>query len=127
MNLRFGTDGVRGRAFDELSERDIEDLGAAAAAVFGASRFYVARDTRESGPALVQALCVGLSADGAEVVDLGVAPTPALAWLAAADDAPGAVVSASHNPYHDNGVKLFAAGGRKLADAQQDAVQAAIG
>ncbi len=126
MNLRFGTDGVRGRAFDELSERDIEDIGAAAAAVFGASRFYVARDTRESGPALVQALCAGLSADGAEVVDLGVAPTPAVAWLAAADDAPGAVVSASHNPYHDNGVKLFAAGGRKLADAQQDAVQAAI-
>ena len=79
MNLRFGTDGVRGRAFDELSERDVEDLGAAAAAVFDAPCFFVARDTRESGPALVQALCLGLSADGADVVDLGVAPTPAVA------------------------------------------------
>lgn len=126
MNLRFGTDGVRGRAFDELSEHDVESLGAAAAAVFDAPLFYVARDTRESGPALAKALCEGLASGGADVLDLGVAPTPAVAWLAAADDAPGAVVSASHNPYHDNGVKLFAAGGHKLADAQQDEIQARI-
>jgi phosphoglucosamine mutase len=126
MNLRFGTDGVRGRAIDELSELYVEQLGAAAAAVFAAPLFYVARDTRESGPLLTQALCAGLASDGADVVDLGVAPTPAVAWLAAADHAPGAVVSASHNPYFDNGVKLFAAGGRKLADVQQDAVQAQI-
>lgn len=126
MNLRFGTDGVRGRAFDELTEAGVEALGLAAASVFGARRFYVGRDTRESGPALSVALCNGLAAGGAEVIDLGVAPTPAVAWLSAADGVPGAVLSASHNPYADNGVKLFAPGGRKLADAQQDEVQARL-
>ena len=126
MNLRFGTDGVRGRAFDELTEVGVEALGLAAAAVFGARRFYVGRDTRESGPALSAALCSGLAAGGAEVIDLGVAPTPAVAWLSAADGVPGAVLSASHNPFADNGVKLFAPGGRKLADAEQNEVQARL-
>lgn len=126
MNLRFGTDGIRGRAFDELTELGVEALGAAAAVVFAPERFYVARDTRESGPVLARALHSGLASGGAEVVDLGVAPTPAVAWLAAADGVPGAVISASHNPFQDNGVKLFGPDGRKLADAQQDAVQAQL-
>ena len=126
MNLRFGTDGIRGRAFDELTELGVEALGAAAAVVFAPEHFYVGRDTRESGPALARALHAGLASGGAEVVDLGVAPTPAVAWLAAADGVPGAVISASHNPFHDNGVKLFGPDGRKLADAQQDAIQAQL-
>ncbi len=126
MKLRFGTDGIRGRAFDELTELGVEALGAAAAVVFAPERFYVGRDTRESGPALARALHAGLASGGAEVVDLGVAPTPAVAWLAAADGVPGAVISASHNPFQDNGVKLFGPDGRKLADAQQDAVQAQL-
>ncbi len=127
MQLRFGTDGVRGRAFDQLTEHGVEALGAAAVAVFGPSRFYVGRDTRESGPRLAGALAAGLTRGGAEVVDLGVAPTPAVAWLAAADGVPGAVISASHNPFQDNGVKFFAPGGRKLTDAQQDDVQSRLG
>lgn len=126
MNLRFGTDGIRGRAFDELTELGVEALGAAAAVVFAPERFYVGRDTRESGLVLARALHAGLASGGAEVVDLGVAPTPAVAWLAAADGVPGAVISASHNPFQDNGVKLFGPDGRKLADAQQDAVQAQL-
>jgi phosphoglucosamine mutase len=126
MHLRFGTDGVRGRAFEQLTEVGVEALGAAAAAVFGADRYYIGRDTRESGPRLADALRAGLAGGGATVIDLGVAPTPAVAWLAAADGVPGAVISASHNPFHDNGVKFFAPGGRKLTDAQQDDVQARL-
>ena len=61
MNLRFGTDGIRGRAFDELTELGVEALGAAAAVVFAPERFYVGRDTRESGPVLARALHAGLA------------------------------------------------------------------
>ena len=71
------------------------------------------------------ALAEGLSEGGLQVVSLGVAPTPAVAHVAAADGVAGAVVSASHNPWYDNGVKLFSAGGRKLDDVVQSAVQAA--
>jgi phosphoglucosamine mutase len=126
MQLRFGTDGVRGRAFEQLTEVGVEALGAAAVAVFGPGRYYLGRDTRESGPRLADALRAGLASGGGEVVDLGVAPTPAVAWLAAADGVPGAMISASHNPFHDNGVKFFAPGGRKLTDAQQDDLQARL-
>ena len=82
----------------------------------------VGRDTRESGPALARALVAGLRATGAEVIDFGIAPTPVVAFAAQHLDTAGAVVSASHNPWHDNGVKLFAAGGTKLSDAEQAAV-----
>lgn len=75
-----------------------------------------ARDTRASGPLLVAALSAGLAAEGVTVEDLGVLPTPALARIAAAEGKPAAMVTASHNPFADNGVKLFAAGGRKLPD-----------
>jgi phosphoglucosamine mutase len=123
MVLRFGTDGVRGRVPDDLSVDDVRRLGAAAAEVLGGPHFFVGRDTRESGPALEQALLEGLAAHGVHGIALGVVPTPAVAWLAAADGVPGAMISASHNPYYDNGVKLFAPGGLKLSDAMQDRVQ----
>jgi phosphoglucosamine mutase len=123
MALRFGTDGVRGRVPDDLSVADVRRLGAAAAEVLGGSRFLVGRDTRESGPALEQALLEGLASRGVVGERLGVVPTPTVAWLAAADSLPGAMISASHNPYSDNGVKLFAPGGSKLSDAMQDRVQ----
>jgi phosphoglucosamine mutase len=123
MALRFGTDGVRGRVPDELSVDDVRRLGAAAAEVLGGSRFLVGRDTRASGPDLEQALLEGLAARGVTGERLGVVPTPTVAWLAAADSLPGAMISASHNPYSDNGVKLFAPGGSKLSDAMQDRVQ----
>ena len=68
---------------------------------------------------LSAALAAGLAAEGSSVFDLGVVPTPAVAWHSAREDLPGAVVSASHNPYRDNGIQFFAAGGRKLTDAQE--------
>ncbi|HET6241180.1 MAG TPA: phosphoglucosamine mutase, partial [Arthrobacter sp.] len=83
-------------------------LGRAAATVFGASGFAVGRDTRVSGPMLQAALMAGLSSHGADVDDLGVLPTPGVAWVSATEDIPAAVISASHNPFPDNGIKFFA-------------------
>lgn len=135
MNLTFGTDGIRGRAFEELDEVVAHALGRAAnralrvavehadsADALRSARWVVGRDTRASGPALAAALAAGLRATGADVVDLGVVPTPVVAFAAEMLNSAGAMVSASHNPWHDNGVKLFAAGGTKLSDAQQSAV-----
>ena len=79
-----------------------------------AATFLVGRDTRRSGPMLQAALSAGLASEGADVIDVGVLPTPALAWLSARRGIPAAVISASHNPFADNGIKLFAAGGVKL-------------
>jgi phosphoglucosamine mutase len=129
VSLRFGTDGVRGVVGTELTPELTLALGRAAARVLarpddgatrsGAGRFVVGRDTRRSGPLLQAALTAGLAAEGVEVVDLGVMPTPGVATMAVVHDCPGAVISASHNPFADNGIKLFAAGGRKLDDATE--------
>jgi phosphoglucosamine mutase len=78
--------------------------------------FVVGRDTRRSGPMLEAALVAGLCAEGADVVLVGVLPTPGVAHVARERGAPAAVISASHNPFGDNGVKLFAAGGRKIPE-----------
>jgi phosphoglucosamine mutase len=126
VTLRFGTDGVRGRVGDELTPELVLALGRAAARVLGADRFLVGRDTRLSGPLVEGALAAGLAAEGATVERLGVVPTPAVAALAAAEGVPGAVISASHNTYADNGVKLFTAGGRKLDDAVEDRLEAEL-
>ncbi|MGH9055016.1 MAG: phosphoglucosamine mutase, partial [Acidimicrobiales bacterium] len=88
--------------------------------------FVVGRDTRWSGPMLQAALAAGLTAEGADVVDVGVLPTPAVAAVAADRGLPAAVISASHNPYADNGVKLFAPGGRKLAATEEDRIEAQL-
>jgi phosphoglucosamine mutase len=117
MTLRFGTDGVRGIANRELTVELVTALGRAAVRVLGADApFVVGRDTRRSGPMLEAALVAGLCAEGADVVLAGVLPTPGVAHLARDRGGPAAVISASHNPYPDNGVKLFAAGGRKIPD-----------
>ena len=79
--------------------------------------FVIGRDTRRSGPMLEAALVAGLCAEGADVVLVGVLPTPGVAQVARERGAPAAVISASHNPYGDNGVKLFAAGGRKIPES----------
>ena len=85
----------------------------------------IGRDTRRSGPMLEGALAAGLASAGADAVLLGVIPTPAVAELVAGSDAAaGAVISASHNPFADNGIKLFGADGFKLADAAEAAVEA---
>src|SRR5207302_6937819 len=128
MTLRFGTDGVRGVANSELTPELVLALGRAAARVLGeAGRpFLVGRDTRLSGPMLEAALAAGLAAEGANVGLLGVLPTPGVAWLSAADGCPAAVISASHNPYPDNGIKLFAPGGRKLSDETETRLAAEV-
>ena len=121
--LQFGTDGVRGRVGVSLDESAVRALGLAAATHLGATKVVIGRDTRESGPALARALAEGLVAGGLNVESLGVVPTPAVAYECQLDGTAGAVVSASHNPWSDNGIKLFSAGGRKLDDRVQSAVQ----
>lgn len=118
MPLEFGTDGVRGVANAELTPELVLALGRAAARVLGGP-FLVGRDTRLSGPLLQAAFSAGAASEGVGVVDLGVLPTAGVAFASAGWTAPGAVISASHNPFPDNGVKLFAAGGRKLTDAEE--------
>ena len=124
MALRFGTDGVRARADTVLTESVVRALGRAAAGQLGADVVVIGHDTRASGEALSRALAEGFLEGGVEVRQLGMAPTPAVAHAAAVDGIAGAVVSGSHNPWTDNGVKLFAAGGQKLDDAAQVELQA---
>ncbi len=126
MGVRFGTDGIRGVANAELGAELVLALGRAAARVLPAQSFVVGRDTRRSGPLLQAALSAGLASEGADVIDLGVLPTPAVAWTSAQRDVPGAMVSASHNPFADNGIKLFAPGGLKLPDAVEEAIEAEL-
>jgi phosphoglucosamine mutase len=117
MSLRFGTDGVRGPA-DEFTDDLIAALGEAATRVLdGSSGFLIACDTRESGPRLERALAIGIARGGGIPESLGVVPTPTAAWASVHRDIPAAVISASHNVWSDNGIKFFAAGGRKLPDA----------
>jgi len=121
MSLRFGTDGIRGVANRELTPELVTSLGRAAARVLGNDApWVIGRDTRRSGPMLEAALVAGLCAEGADVLLAGVLPTPAVAHLGRARGAPAAMITASHNPFADNGVKVFAHGGRKLtADAER--------
>ena len=124
MALRFGTDGVRGDARTDLTAETVERLSRAGAEILGGEEFAVGMDTRASGPALAEAIHRGVAAAGGSSVDLGVLPTPALARWCAEENSAGAMVSASHNPWFDNGVKFFAPGGLKLDDAAQARVQA---
>lgn len=124
--LKFGTDGVRGVANAELTPELALALGRAAARVLGGPRMAVGRDTRRSGPMLAASFAAGVAAEGVDVVDLGVVPTPAVAWWSARGDVPAAMVSASHNPFADNGIKLFAPGGLKLSDAVEERLEAVL-
>src|SRR4051794_22149273 len=126
--VKFGTDGVRGLANAELTPELVVALGRSAARVLGrrGRPFLVGRDTRISGPLLQAALSAGLAAEGVDVWDLGVLPTPGVAALSAHRDVPAAVISASHNPFADNGIKLFAAGGCKLADDVEEHLEAEL-
>jgi phosphoglucosamine mutase len=130
MSLRFGTDGVRGLANAELTPELTLALGRAAARVFGADaapgsrpRMLIGRDTRQSGPLLAAALTAGLCAEGFDVVDLGVLPTPGVAYASVLANCPAAMISASHNPFGDNGIKFFSAGGRKLPDEVEEHIE----
>lgn len=127
----FGTDGIRGEAgVAPLDTRTIARVGAALARVRGAdsaTKVLIGRDTRESGEWIEDALTLGLSGQGAEVVSLGVVPTPAVAYLTRAEQFDlGVVISASHNPYHDNGIKVFSGSGEKFTEAEEGAVEGLV-
>ena len=128
---RFGTDGVRGVANTELTAELALKLGKAAAFVLGQHlqdrHVIVGRDTRISGDMLESALNAGMASMGALVTNIGVAPTPAVSLITILSGAAaGAVISASHNPYPDNGIKFFGANGQKLSDAVEDEIEAAM-
>ena len=134
MGRLFGTDGVRGVAGSDLSARLALDLSVAAARVLGPAATHqrpvavVGRDPRTSGEFLEAAVVAGLASSGVDVLRLGVLPTPGVAYLVKALDADfGVVLSASHNPAKDNGIKFFARGGRKLPDAVEDEIEALLG
>ena len=126
MRARFGTDGIRGVANSELTPELVLALGRASARALMPGRVLVGRDTRRSGPLLQAALSAGLAAEGTDVGDLGVLPTPGIAFAAASCSAPAFVVSASHNPYQDNGVKVFDATGRKIPRKIEEEIEAAL-
>jgi phosphoglucosamine mutase len=124
--LRFGTDGVRGDADKDLPNRFVVALGRAVARVLNPERVLVGRDTRASGPRIEAALGAGLDSEVVETVSLGVLPTPAIAFLAATQGVPAAIVSASHNRWTDNGVKVIGADGCKLADGIEAGIEAEL-
>ncbi len=130
MGRLFGTDGIRGLANADLTAEIALEVAVSAAHILseadGSRRrtAVVGRDPRASGEFLSAAVIAGLSSAGMDVADAGVVPTPALAFLTADLGADlGVMLSASHNPAPDNGIKLFAAGGRKLPDAVEDAIE----
>lgn len=140
MARLFGTDGVRGLANGSLTVELSLRLAQAAAVVLGKGRYadgrrasgrrpvaVIGRDPRISGEFITAAISAGLASSGVDVLDAGVVPTPALAFLVADSAADfGVVVSASHNPAPDNGIKFFAVGGRKLPDEVEDRIEAAL-
>ena len=135
MGRLFGTDGVRGVAGEDLTGKLAMDLATAAAGVLQDMRgaaapaarlvAVVGRDPRASGEFLEAAVVAGLAGAGVDVLRLGVIPTPGVAFLTAELGADiGVMLSASHNPAPDNGIKLFARGGFKLPDAVEDEIEA---
>src|SRR5256714_11871940 len=126
----FGTDGVRGVANLDLTPEVALRLGRAAGHVLGGPghTVIIGRDTRRSGRMLESALAAGLCSVGMDVRLTGHIPTPGLAYLARTEDViAGAVISASHNPEPDNGIKFFDHAGLKLPDATEDRIEAAMG
>ena len=128
MSRLFGTDGVRGLVNEFLTPELAYHLGRAAASYFGQSIdrpvFLIGRDTRVSGGMLESALASGICAVGGDVIILGEAPTPAIAYLVRQKECTaGVVISASHNPYPDNGIKFFDGNGFKLPDAVEDEIE----
>jgi phosphoglucosamine mutase len=130
----FGTDGVRGVANGDVLSPEVALALGRASALFARERgedrpvVVVGRDTRRSGPMLEDALCAGIAAAGGLALRAAVLPTPGIAWLVREQGASlGVVISASHNPFPDNGIKLFGADGFKLGDDLEDRVEALMG
>ena len=132
MGRLFGTDGVRGIANRELSCPIAYGIGRAAAALLNEGNtqrplILVGGDTRASTGMLSAAISAGLCSSGADVMDLGVLPTPAISFLVGKYKAvAGIVVSASHNPFEYNGIKIFGADGRKLPDMLEDKIESTV-
>jgi phosphoglucosamine mutase len=141
MPRLFGTDGVRGLANQDITVELALNLAQAASVVLGKGRFadgrrasgrrpvgVIARDPRVSGEFIASAVAAGFASSGVDVLDAGIIPTPAAAFLIADIKADfGVVISASHNPAPDNGIKFFAVGGTKLPDEVEDRIEAALG
>ena len=128
MGRLFGTDGVRGTANTQLTPELAYKLGRAATFLFGQEHerpiIIIGRDTRISGPMLEAALAAGICSAGGQAILTGIVPTPAVAYLTRKLQAQaGVVISASHNPYPDNGIKFFAGTGYKLPDAVEDQLE----
>ena len=128
MSRLFGTDGIRGIANTEITAELAYQLGRAATFYFGKAtkrpQIIIGRDTRLSGMMLESAMAAGICSAGGDALILGVAPTPAIAYLTQSLKAQaGVVISASHNPYPDNGIKFFSAEGYKLPDAVEDELE----
>lgn len=131
MGKYFGTDGVRGIANRQLTAEMAYRLGRFGGYILTKGkenpRILVGRDTRISGPMLEHALLAGLMSVGIEVMRLGVISTPGVAYLTRALDACGGImISASHNPYSDNGIKFFGPDGYKLSDAEEASIEALL-
>lgn len=126
MARLFGTDGVRGVAGRDLTTELVHAIGRALVATLGSAgpRVVVGRDTRASGEMLEAALAAGICSAGGDVLLLGVVPTPAVAFLTVdLGTEAGVVISASHNPPEDNGIKLFSSDGMKLPDMVEDEIE----
>jgi len=133
MKALFGTDGIRGHAGEfPLDDRSVFAIGESLARHLGENlgrqpRFITGRDTRESGPAIESAFCAGAASGGAECTSSGVITTPAVAYLTGrcSFDA-GVVISASHNPYQDNGIKIFSPSGKKIDASIERMIEANV-
>lgn len=124
----FGTDGIRGRAGEAPLDREtVRRVGAALARTRSGARVLIGRDTRESGSWIEEELARGLASGGASVVSAGVLPTPAIAYLTKTGPFDnGIVISASHNPFEDNGIKVFSHVGEKFTEASERQVEALV-
>ena len=129
MGRLFGTDGIRGAANEyPLTAEAVFEIGRAIASFFGGgatpTKIIIAKDTRESGGMIEDALASGICSTGADACLAGILPTPAVAYLVSSNDAAaGIVISASHNPIEDNGIKFFARKGQKLSDEQEKKIE----
>ena len=127
MGKYFGTDGVRGRANEELTAEMAFRIGLALGHLYPNQKIVCGRDTRLSGAMLQSALAAGICSAGAIVYDVGLVSTPVIAHLSVHEDfVCGVMISASHNPYHDNGIKVFNHQGVKIDDAIEAKIEAIL-
>jgi phosphoglucosamine mutase len=127
VSVRFGTDGIRGVAGRDLTIELAHALGRAIARELRPDVVILGRDTRESGPMLADALAAGLCREAVSVIDADVITTPGISYLAFKHGVPGVMISASHNPYQDNGIKVLSRAGSKLDESTEHAIEATLG